>query len=381
MSFKKKIVFVSYGDSNNASSWSNIPYLFSKNLEDKGFKLERLDIFPVQRLNTLWFKYIFRYLSIVYPNQQFSYIRTYINRVLTFNMIKKVVKKNGDAYFCVFLNFEYYNKFSKVPSLLLGDWTYDMVILDKLQREPYFFEKWFLKYQKEAISNAEVVVSLFKDSKDKISQRYNKEVKYLGTNVINDLNNFPISYEEAIEKKATSQEILFIGTSKYLEGALKLAEAFKLLKKQYPNLILNFIGISQEELGVKFKGINCFGYLQKEVETENIQYYNLLTNAKVIVNPSDFWAGYSSTIEAMYYFTPVIVPKYSAFVDDFGDNIDFGYYLPDTEVKSIEVAIDNLLKDKHYVDLCIKANKKVANFTWSNFVDKIIILMENTYKK
>lgn len=377
----KKILFISYGDSNNASSWSNIPYLFSQNLENKGFELERLDIFPIQKWNTLWFKYIFRYLSIVYPNQQYSYIRTYLNRVLTFNKIKKVIKKNSDAYFCVFLNFEYYNKFNQIPSLLLGDWTYDIVILDKLQRKPYFFETWFLKYQKEAIENAEVVVSLFKDSKDKISQRYNKEVNYLGMNVINDLNNFPISNEEALEKKANSKEILFIGTAKYIEGAKKLAQAFIVLKKQYPDLILNFIGFSESELDIKFTDINCFGYLRKEVKEENEIYYKLLTNAKVIVNPSDFWAGYSSTIEAMFYFTPVIVPKYSAFVDDFGEDIDFGYYLSDTQVKSIEIAIDNLFRDKHYLDLCIKANEKVKNFTWNNFVDKIIILMENVKNK
>lgn len=139
----RKIIFVSYGDSRSAVSWSNIPYLFSENLEKKGFELIRLDINPNPETNLWWGNYVYRYLSILFPNHYYSYIRTWFFRRETFQKIKKVVRENPDAYFCVFLNFEFYNKFSKVPSLLFGDWTYDIVILDRLNRKPYFFEKWF----------------------------------------------------------------------------------------------------------------------------------------------------------------------------------------------------------------------------------------------
>ena len=142
----KKIIFVSYGDSRSAVSWSNIPYLFSENLEKKGFELVRLDINPNPETNLWWGNYVYRYLSILFPNHYYSYIRTWFFRRETFQKIKKIVRENPDAYFCIFLNFEFYNKFSKVPSLLFGDWTYDIVILDRLNRKPYFFEKFIMKF-------------------------------------------------------------------------------------------------------------------------------------------------------------------------------------------------------------------------------------------
>jgi len=375
----RKIIFVSYGDSRSAVSWSNIPYLFSENLEKKGFELIRLDINPNPETNLWWGNYVYRYLSILFPNHYYSYIRTWFFRRETFQKIKKIVRENPDAYFCIFLNFEFYNKFSKVPSLLFGDWTYDIVILDRLNRKPYFFEKWFTKYQRKAIKNAEIVVSLFKDARDSIAKRYQKDVKHLGINVINDINNSPISDDEVLEAKKNTHQILFIGTPKYLEGAKKLLSAFKILQKKYPEIQLNIIGIKEDELFEKEKlveNVNCFGYLKKDNQEDNKTYYNLLTQAKVLVNPSETWAAYSSSIEAMKYFTPVIIKPYEAFVKDFGTENDFGYYLENTEIETIVNAIEKVMFSENYLELCKNANARVKDYTWDNYIEKIVELMQ-----
>ena len=60
----KKIIFISHGDSNDASSWSNIPFLFSKTLEEKGYDLVRVNIEPNAFLNEFWKKYIYRYIWV-----------------------------------------------------------------------------------------------------------------------------------------------------------------------------------------------------------------------------------------------------------------------------------------------------------------------------
>lgn len=375
----KKIIFVSYGDSKSAVSWSNIPYLFSENLEKKGFELVRLDINPNPENNLWWGNYVHRYLSILFPNHQYSYIRSWFFRRETFNKIKKVLRENQDAYFCVFLNFEFYNKFNKVPSLLFGDWTYDIVILDRLNRKPYFFEKWFSDYQRKAIRNAEIVVSLFKDARDSIAKRHQKDVKHLGINVINDINYSDTSVGEILEAKKNSHQILFIGAIKYLEGAKKLLATFKLLQEKHPELQLNIIGIKEEELFEKeefVENVNCFGYLKKDVPEDNKTYYNLLINAKVLVNPSETWAAYSSSIEAMKYYTPIIIKPYDAFVKDFGTENDFGYYLENTEVETIANAIEKVIYSEHYLDLCQNANFRVKDYTWDNYIEKIVQLMQ-----
>jgi hypothetical protein len=63
-----------------------------------------------------------------------------------------------------------------------------MIILDRLNRKPYFFEKWFIKYQNTAFNKAEIMISLFKDAKKLITERHGKQIFHLDTNVVNDIN-------------------------------------------------------------------------------------------------------------------------------------------------------------------------------------------------
>ena len=42
----KEIIFFSMGDSNKISTWSNVPFLFCKELEQKGILVRRIDIGP-----------------------------------------------------------------------------------------------------------------------------------------------------------------------------------------------------------------------------------------------------------------------------------------------------------------------------------------------
>ena len=40
----KEVIFFTYGDSSKASTWSNVPFLFTKTLEGKGIKVDRIDL-------------------------------------------------------------------------------------------------------------------------------------------------------------------------------------------------------------------------------------------------------------------------------------------------------------------------------------------------
>ena len=50
----KEIIIFSCGDSNDISTWSNVPYLFTKTLEGKGYKLNRVDISPNKIINRVF---------------------------------------------------------------------------------------------------------------------------------------------------------------------------------------------------------------------------------------------------------------------------------------------------------------------------------------
>lgn len=381
----KKILFVCYGDSNSPKAWSNVPFLFSENLKMQGYELLRVDLSPSPKYETLWNKYPGRILSRFFPNHQYEFIKTPISRILAYKKIKKVVKNNPDLYFVILLTFDFYNKFSNAPSLLFHDWSYDMVILDRLKRKPYFFEKWFIKYQHESFNNSELVVSLFKDAQKIISERHGKQVHHLGSNVVNDLNFNKPTVQEILDKKKNSQQLLLIGSMKYLLGARKLVEAVRILQKDFPNLTLNIINIPKDRLLLQDtdRNIVCYEYLDKGDPEQNTQYYDLITNAKILVNPSEIWAAYSSTIECMFYYTPIIIKPYEAFALDYGEENDFGIYLQNTEVGDIVDSIRTILimNDDEYTKLCLRAHELVKDQTWESYTKKVIELMNNVVNK
>lgn len=371
----KKILFITYGDATQAATWSNVPYLMTRALEAKGIEISHLDIMPNPKWNEIWMKYIFWNLNRFFPKHQYSYIRTRINKYQTGKKIKSFILQNDTADYCFFLNFEYYNKYSQIPSLLLNDWTYDIVILDRLQRKPYFFEKWFVKYQQQALRNAEVVVSLFEDCANTIKSRNpSANVHHLGMNVVNDLAQVQYTRETLLELKSKSKSFLFIGGSKYKEAAQLLIDAFCLM----PNMSqcqLNIVGISKEELEGVNSYINCYGYLNKSDYEDNIIYYRLLSEAKAVINPAKIWAGYSSSIEAMYYYTPVIVSRYQSFELEFGEDIDFGFYLNEFDSNHLANLMIKLMQHSDYEGFCINAHDKVKTYTWDMYIDKLLKLI------
>lgn len=381
----KKILFVCYGDSNSPKAWSNVPFLFSENLKMQGYELLRVDLSPSKKYETLWNKYPGRILSRFFPNHQYEFIKTPISRILAYQKIRKVVKNNPDLYFVIILSFDFYNKFSNTPSLLFHDWSYDMVILDRLKRKPYFFEKWFIKYQHEAFNNSELVVSLFKDAQKIISERHGKQVHHLGSNVVNDINFNKPTVQEILDKKKESQQLLLIGSMKYLLGARKLVEAVRILQKDFPDLTLNIINIPKDRLLLQDtdRNIICYEYLDKGDPEQNTQYYDLITNAKILVNPSEIWAAYSSTIECMFYYTPIIIKPYEAFALDYGEKNDFGIYLQNTEVSDIVDSIRTILmmNEDEYTKLCLRAHDLVKDQTWESYTKKVIELMNNVVNK
>ena len=75
------------------------------------------------------------------------------------------------------------------------------------------------------------------------------------------------------------------------------------------------------------------------------------------------------------FFTPVIVSPYKDFVQEFGEEIDFGLY---NFINSPQYLADNITKimnDTDYKKKCLAARDKVENYTWDNYVDKITQLM------
>ena len=384
----KEILFFTNGDANNANVWSNVPYCFSRALENKGVNVHRIDY----SMNPAFVKFynlgLRRILDgLTLKKLRFPYLRT--TRLFKFfaeKKIKKATLQYPQADLCLFMGYGFFNKWNNVPSLLFSDWTTEMDIRKK--RKPNFLEKRIILQEEEAINHAEYVVSLFPVCCEEMKKKYPKaNIKFLGGNVINDLSGLrlkrkdqcvhsskEIIVEDLIETKSKSKKLLFIGRkTTYLEAAKKLIEAYKMLKEEeaYKDYSLDIVGCAKSDFGSLPDGVTCYGFLNKSEERDRKTYYDLLLGAKVLVNANPKWGAFSSTVEAMFYYTPIIVSPYQDFVKNFGEKIDFGVYNQDFTAESIANDIKSVINSDYYTEMCNFAHENVKTYTWENYIKQL----------
>ncbi len=370
----KEITVFSVGDANDLKTWSNVPYFFTKTLEIKGYKVNRVNIEENKTLFTIYKYTAFVFLKILCSNSNHTYFRSKLNYKLTNKKIKRSLEKFSNTDAAIFLTFSFSapeNFKKKVVSF--GDWTYLYYLTTFLKREPKWFEKNCLEREKRHIDNADLVLGLFPLSSTFIRKNYsNVNTHYLG-NVIN--SNYELNKDFVLELKKNSKKLLFIGDQKYLNGALELIEVFKKIKPNYSDLELHFIGLTESDTSINANGIHYQGYLNKSIAEENKLYYKLLSEAMVIINSTNDWGGFSSLTEAMYFYTPVITRPYDEFTETYGSKIDFGYFIDQNN--TLISCIEKLLKSskEEHLKLMLSAHSTVKDHTWDNYITKMMDLI------
>lgn len=366
----KRIAFFTGGDSHNASTWSNVPYLFAKSLEKKGYELARIDYSPNKFLERVFNTSMFYlFIHLLKKDTCPRYSRTRINRILTYRRIKKATKKIGKVDMNLFLTYELSNPYSDAPTVIWCDWS-DEVCMLRRDNTIHRYERYAVRKEREAIKHADLMYTMFPVCKDQMKEMYGREIFYLNRNVINNLYEEELDIESLVNSHSQSNAILFIGNIRYKNAAVQLIRAFNRIRERNDNLKLNIIGMTSKDLGIeKDDHINAFGYLRKDNNEERKKYYELLINSRMIVNPAQKWAAYSSIIEAMYFGCPVVVTPFDDFVREFGENIDFGQYCNENNL--IEI-INSILNTSDYEAMCRAAHNKVKDYTWDNYVESFI---------
>lgn len=274
--------------------------------------------------------------------------------------------------------FDYYNKYNTIPSLLFSDWTYKILI----ERHGYILtkqEQRFLNDQYEAIINADLVIPMFQESLDKMRVDYsNANIHGINQNVINNLDDEEIKLDQLLEKKISSNYIVFIGRCAYKEGLEKLIKAVETLNM---GIDIHVIGMTKGTIKDCPNFVKFHGYLRKDHSNENKKYYQLIREARLIANPTPQWSAYSSIVEGMYYYNPVIVYPFNQFIKEFGSKIDFGYYTTTASDLSNNIRKIFEMPEDEYCKIAKQAHEKVKNYTWDKYVDTIINLMSNTIDK
>ena len=361
------------GDASKLAAWSNVPYFLSTTLEKKGHKVVRVNISAISFVRKVYNHTISRLLEIPFSQHAYQFERTGLYNRLVERKLRRAIMRASDADLFIIMNFSFYNKWNKVPTITFSDWSYDYYIRERCQRQPYFFEKKYLRRQQIAIEHTTMVVSLFKRCAEYMKNQFpTAHVRFLGDNVINMMVEPEGNRDEIIKRKSREKLILFIGMKKYQSGAQLLVDAFSFIVEKVPDATLHIVGMKEGDLQNLPLNVKCYGYLHKDEAQECKLYYDLLQRASLFVNPTEHWAGYSSMVEAMYYYTPVVVSPYKEFVDEFGEDILFGKYNEVFDADSLANVMLGVLLSEDYASYCKQAHERVKNYTWSEYVGRLL---------
>lgn len=374
-----EVILYTYGDSSDATTWSNVPYCFSKSMEKKGIVVRRVNLEPKRWARGLWKLLVEIPLKLIYPDLEYQFIRSSIFHIYANHLIKKSVNRYRDAQYCIFLMYDFYNKYSQIPSLLFSDWTYKILLEDRIGRKPYLIEKSFIKLQDKAIKNANHIVCLFPAAADSMRKAYPGVTVNWRKNVINNLFSETEVSDSMIVQKRSSNRVLFIGNRKYKNSALLLIDTIEYLCTINKDVELHIIGMTKEELAVKASlqdRVHCYGYLNKSNPDECSLYYDLLIHSKVFCNPTPKWAGYSSMVEAMYFYTPAIVSPNKDLLEEFGENCPYLVYNQEHTKESLAKNLLSILESVDYDNLSLSAHERVKNYTWNEYVDWILNIIQ-----
>ena len=239
----KEITVFSIGDSNELKTWSNVPYFFTKSLLDKQIIVNRVNIEENYILNLIYKYTFFVFLKLIKKNSNHSYFRSGLNYYLTNRKIKASVSKYKNAEALLFLTYSFsFEKTHNKKVILFSDWSYYYYINNFLKRNAFWFEEKALTREDDHIKNADVVLSLFPKSLEYNEKKYNTTNLYYLGNVIN--GNSTLDKNQLISQKEKSNKILFIGNNKYIQGAIELINAFKIISNNFTisfkNILFHF---------------------------------------------------------------------------------------------------------------------------------------------
>lgn len=363
------IVF-SIGDSRKPSTWSNVPYFFTRTLERKGFSVERVNIGPPRSVQLL-FDVPWKALCRVFGKQtRFTYLRSALNRRITEAKIKRTLQAFPQGH-CVFMTYSFGAGPGR-PYTLFCDQTFEDHIVYYDERKPDKLEHPTIVAERMNLRNAGHVVAFFPELAEKLKVLHGDKVKYYG-NVVN-IDDVEVDAERLIQLKKDTNEVVFIGNNRYKEGLVRLVDAVRLLNRSNAaQITVNVVGMDRLELPTAPANVKFHGYLDKGDPAQKRAYLDILERSRLFINPMPKWGAFSASCEAMYLYTPVVIVAYNEFEATFGKVDRVGFGLATGEPRELAEAIAGLMTDERaWVEKAHAAHATTQAMTWGNYVSRLL---------
>lgn len=371
-----KIYLCTTVTSKDYKSWSNIPYLLHKNLQKKGYQVTNIvlrEFLPIKFFFNLPLRVLIKYFGF---RSTYYYVRTPIHFFFTwiYSQYIRIVSAPDDVM--IVQGFSYPPRNNKNQMLIVGDWPSAYLFEKFLKRTPSHWEMKSIAREDQVIEKADAVVTLFPDVHQYMLQKYqNKRIYYFG-NVINVDDDYINISSDILNKKAKSKSLLFIGKPFYIDGANELISAVENLRLSGYELDVDIVGIEPTLLKQRHDWLRIHGYLDKGIPSDKHKYYQLLENAKLFINTTPGWNAFQATLEAMYFFNPIVVRPNENLAQTFPMLEKFSYTVDDKGGNLEEKIIKSLVHHDEYIKKCSEAHLAVESYTWDRFTQNLIGLIK-----
>ena len=367
----RQFIVFSIGDSRRPSTWSNVPYFFTRELEHQGCQVERIDIGPPRSVQLLFDVPWKAWCRLTGVRTKYTFQRSMVNRRATQARISRALRQHRELH-CIFMTFSFSTREKARPYTLFCDQSFAQHIAYFDERSPDHLEYPTVLEERRNMEEAGIIVALFPDVAEDLRYAYGEKVKYFG-NVVNI--ELPAGETEAaLNVKRATNEIVFIGSRKYKAGLERLAEAIDFLNQGlFAGLVVNVIGMKRKDMPTAPANMVFHGYLDKGKPTELRRYTDILSRARLFVNPNPKWAAFSASCEAMFLYTPVVLFPYPEFERTFGTVDNVGIGLQSTLPQHIAESIAGLMRDDAaWQAKAIAAHHATESMTWANFTRKFM---------
>jgi glycosyltransferase involved in cell wall biosynthesis len=376
----KEVTIFAGGNIFDINTWSGVPFFFCKALQEKGININNVDIAISSRKERI-IEFIYNKLTgpvviKILHNFRADYTTSVLRHSIIRNKIKQAVLKYPYSDCLIFFSFTCSaTGISKIPSIMISDWTLDYWIRFIRRSPPRFFERKILRHDDKQIESANVIFSIFPGITEYLRTKYkNRNIFYLG-NAVNSIRKPPENFQGMIANKQQQKKLLFIGGRKYLGGLYDLIDALKILKNEFDNISIHVIGIKKEDIYNYHEidsdidwiegggGVFFYGYLDKNIPSDCDIYYSLLQEAALYINTTPMWSAFQAPVEAMYFYTPAIISPNAEFLMTFGSGIE-KCCIFSTQNTVLTSLIKDTLNNENYKLMCENAHLMVKNFTW-----------------
>jgi glycosyltransferase involved in cell wall biosynthesis len=251
-----------------------------------------------------------------------------------------------------------------------------------LKRKPGIFERGFIRRDDREMEAADIVFSLFPLITDYFKLRYkNKNIHYLG-NAVNTMCEPPLDPDNMIAAKQRSGKLLFIGGEKYRKGLETLIGALEILKPDFSHLSVHVIGMSRNDFDRISDNVFFYGYLDKDNAADIEIYYTLLQEAMFYINTTPLWPAFQAPVEALYFYTPIIISPNDEFLKTFGFDLEkCCIFCPENTPALLAKCIRQMLTSINYAEICAASHGLVKNFTWDAVANNFLAIVSNYLNK